>query len=157
MTIFLRVIGFLVAFGMLLISGYAFVFVLLALLPTIVAVSIDKRSSRAASNTIGGFNILGVLPYAVELLQEGLGASSKAQAMLTDLTVWFIVYGSASIGWILIWVVPQVFGSYFVYREERKIKTYLDEQKKLYDEWGPKVGFKKKFLGEAISSDDDDE
>lgn len=148
MTIFLRVIGFICAFGMLLISGYAFIFVMLGLMPTIVAVSIDKRSSRAASNTIGGFNVIGVMPYVVELLNEGLGASTKAQQMLTDINVWFIVYGSASIGWILVWVVPQVFGSYFVYREEKKIKTYLAEQKKLYDEWGPKVGFKKKFLND---------
>lgn len=152
MALFFKIISVLIALAMLLISGYAFVFVILALMPTIVAFAIDRRNSKAASNTIGAFNMVGLMPYLVELMQSGIEASAKAQLMLTNINVWFVVYGSASMGWILVWIVPQVTGSYFVYREDVKVKRYLKEQRELYEEWGAKVGFKRQF----ISKDNDD-
>ncbi|MBN8827118.1 MAG: hypothetical protein J0H68_00220 [Sphingobacteriia bacterium] len=146
MNIVLRIVLAIFSIATFLISGYAFAFIMLALLPTMVIYSIDKRTNKTASNTVGAFNIIGLMPYIIELLNSGLDASDKAQAMMSNMQIWIVIYGATSIGLVIIWVLPQISGNYFVYREQKKIEKYIEEQKKLFEEWGPNVGFKKEFF-----------
>ena len=136
MNFFIKALIGLFAFTTLLISGYALVFVVLGMLPTIVAVFIDKRITRAASNTIGGFNLLGIMPYLLKMFRAGIGASDLAHEVLTDINTWFVVYSSAGIGWVIIWIIPQVAGNFFISREEKRIGLYKEEQTKILEEWG---------------------
>ncbi|AZL16233.1 hypothetical protein [Rickettsiales endosymbiont of Stachyamoeba lipophora] len=119
----------------LVISGYSFLFFLVGMLPTIVACMIDRRLSRAASNTIGAFNLTGVFPYLLDLWNSGDAASNKARDLLGDVHIWLIIYSSAALGLLLIWGLPTLMGNFFVFRSKKKIEYYREEQMELYHEW----------------------
>ncbi len=118
------------------VSGYSFIFFLIAVLPTIVAIFIDKRISRAASNIIGAFNISGVFPYLYSLWSLGPEeANSKAQLLIVDMYTWLIIYSSAALGWVVIWGIPNFMARFLSFRSDEKRKYYRKEQINLYKEW----------------------
>lgn len=119
----------------IVISGYAFIFFSIAILPTLVATFIDKRISKAASNTIGAFNIIGLFPYLYDLWNSGINVSAKAQSMIVEPRVWLVIYSSAALGWIMIWGLPNLMGNFLTYRAIKKIDFYREEQMMLYEEW----------------------
>jgi hypothetical protein len=159
MRLFLYILGFFISIIALAISGYAFVFFLIGMLPTIVSAFIDKRMSRAASNTIGAFNLMAIFPYLVELWNSGLASSDKAREILTNIYVWFVIYSSSALGWLVIWSLPNIMGNFFVYRCKQKIESYRKEQEQIYEEWQVDVSqttFREYLAGKIIEENDKD-
>jgi hypothetical protein len=127
-----------IALVTLTLSGYAFVFMMIAMLPTISAVLIDKRLSKAASSTIGAFNLVGILPYLDSLLKN-TDVSTAAQHLIGDIYVWFYIYGAAGVGWLVVWMAPHLWATVFVARAESKIKNLREAQDELVEEWSEEV------------------
>lgn len=137
-SIVIKIIASLIAFAALVVSGYAFIFVLFGMLPTIVAMTIDRRVTRSASNTIGAFNLMGVMPYLIQLWNSS-DVSQEAQHILTDVYVWFYIYSAAALGWIMIWIMPQIWANIVISRAHNKVAQLEQAQEKLVEEWGEEV------------------
>lgn len=137
-SIIIKIIASLISFAALVVSGYAFIFVLFGMLPAIVAMTIDRRVTRSASNTIGAFNLMGVMPYLIQLWNS-TEVSREAQHILTDVYVWFYVYSAAALGWIMIWIMPQIWANIILSRAHNKVNYLKQAQDKLVEEWGSEV------------------
>jgi hypothetical protein len=137
-AIFIKIIVGLFAATAMVASSYAFLFFICGMLPALVSSMIDRRASKAASTSIGAFNMAGMLPYLNELLR-GNDVSVQAQALLGDIYAWFHIYGAAAAGWIVIWALPQIWAGIFVARAKDRIATLQTEQDKLVEEWGKDV------------------
>lgn len=120
------------------IAHYAFLFFTISLLPTLVAYLIDKRPAKTATNAIGAFNFIGILPHLFSLI-KGNNYDAKFQELISDPYIWFIIYGSAAIGWIMIWLIPEIFGAIYLARAERKITKMRKMQTEIIEEWGDEV------------------
>ena len=50
-----------------------------------------------------------------------------------------VVYGAACLGWLAIWLTPQITSVIFNVRADIRVKKLEISQKKLVEEWGEQV------------------
>ncbi len=127
-----------IGIAILIISVYAFVFFILAMLPSFTAIMIDRRISKSASGTLCALNLTGVLPYIFKLWHSS-DVNSTAQLFLTDFNVWSVIYLTTSLGWLLIWILPHMCSRVFEIRSANKAKSLDDKLKALRDVWGDEI------------------
>lgn len=128
--------------GMVIISGlmavglsYIAVIALMGMLPGIVAYILDRRKGKAASRTIMGFNIAGLLPQLISVLTSP-SPNALAREMLSNPFTWFWVYLFACFGWVVIHLVPQIAYLFLSLKAEYTVKRMRSQQEKLIKEWG---------------------
>jgi hypothetical protein len=124
--------------AILLISTYAFVFFVLAMLPSFTAIMIDRRMSKSASGTLCALNLTGCLPYIFKLWHSA-EINATAQGFLTNFNVWAVIYLTTSMGWLLIWLLPQACSRVFEIRSVNKAKSLDDKLKALRELWGDEI------------------
>ena len=115
-----------------------FIFMLLGFLPTVVAYFVDDTEKKDLYKTVRATNLAGILPSMMELTRHG-NPGAALQIAMSDPSTWLIVYGSAAIGYGLIWFCR--WGSYFSMIAAAETRIYLLEQaeKHLIDEWGEEI------------------
>lgn len=113
----------------------------LAMLPSIITSMIDKGEGKFASKTISACNFVGIAPYIFNILQisEPAAISAIAKELIYDVQTWVTVYGFALVGWIIIWLLPQITQIIFTIRTEIKYNRIKEEQAKLIHEWGEEI------------------
>ena len=136
--IFGKVVGLGIIIWLVSISYYAFAFFALGMLPSILSILIDRGSARFASKTVTACNFTAVIPYLFEI---GLTYEKDiyAKQLMTDALTWFIIYSFSAVGWMLIWILPNLSLIVITARADMQTKALLDEQAKLVDEWGEEI------------------
>jgi hypothetical protein len=138
----LSIFGKIVCVGVIIwlvsISYYAFAFFLLSMLPSILSIIIDRGSGRFASKTVSACNFIAVIPH---LFNIGLAYEKDitAKQLMADPTTWFVIYSFSAIGWMMIWILPNLTLILITARADMKTKKLMSEQKKILDEWGAEV------------------
>lgn len=130
-----KIIGLFVIAWLISVSYYAFAFFALGMLPATVAIIIDRSTGRFASKTVTACNFVGILPFLFDIGMT-YERSLAAKQLMIDPFTWLVVYGFAMIGWMLIWVVPQITLLIFTIRADVKMKKLKAEQEEMLDEWG---------------------
>lgn len=111
---------------------------LFGLLPTLVAAIVDRSPSRYAWLSVGGSNFAGVSPYLFRLW-FGDHSLENALAMLADVFVLLVMYGAASVGWLLFMAAPPVVGTVLTLTSERRVAALRHNQRRIVEEWGEGV------------------
>jgi hypothetical protein len=124
--------------GVLIISAYAFIFFILAMLPSFTAIMIDRRITKAASGTICAFNLTGVLPYIFSLWHTA-DVNAMAKSLITNFNAWAIIYFTTSLGWLMILLMPQTCATIFQIRSVKKVKNLEIKLKELIEIWGDDI------------------
>lgn len=136
--IFGKIVCVAVIIWLISVSYYAFAFFVLGMLPSILSIMIDRGSGRFASKTVSACNFIAVIPYLFDIgLTYERDIHSKQ--LMSQPETWLIIYSFASIGWMLIWLVPRLSLIVITARADMKTKKLVTEQKNLLDEWGPEV------------------
>ena len=110
----------------------------LGLVPTLVALIVDRDPERYAAIAVAPVNFCGVLPLIMTLWQRGHDMR-EAVNLLSDPLNWLIMFGAAAVGWAIFFAVPPVVASFLAQRNETEIKRLTEHQEKLVEEWGPEV------------------
>jgi len=135
------VLGFLALFAamiLLLVSMASLVLVVFGLLPTIVAVLVDRSAQRFAFLSVFAMNFAGIFPHLLDLWM-GSNSMSVAIDTLTDVFSLFTMYSSAALGWVLFAVTPPIVTTVMTFIAQRRISLLRGAQKKLLAEWGDDV------------------
>ena len=115
-----------------------FIFFVAGMLPTLVAFFGASAQDRYRILCIFNFNLCGMFPYLYRMVSADDQMSLLADFMM-DPMVWMIMYGGASVGWIIYTFVPLVvrftIGSYL----GSKITNLKKDQIPLVEEWGNEV------------------
>lgn len=119
-------------------SFYAFLYLILSMLPTLVAYFNDKSAGKSASNTVGAFNFMGVMPILFKIWNSG-DVSTSVKGLITDPQVWLLGYGAASLGWLMVLFMPKLVSSIFTSRSDTRIQNLKKSQDKLVEDWGYEV------------------
>ncbi len=85
-----------------------FMFVIIAMLPSIVAYYFDVTKQRYLFRSIFASNLSGLLPFIGQLLQHGPSSNGVLQKVMGSSFTWFMVYGAAMMGWLLVKVCPLI-------------------------------------------------
>lgn len=109
-----------------------------ALLPTFVAVIVDRSPQRYGGITVGGLNFAGVAPYLLDLWMVEHSVP-YALDLLADVMALILIYGSAAFGWVLFVATPTLVSSVLTLTAGRRLTQLKAKQKQLLSEWGPEV------------------
>lgn len=132
---------FLLIFFNLLMMGLlrtGYVFFIIGMLPAIVAYYMDISKHRYTFKSVFAANMSGMMPYITKIIAHGPSSSGLQEIMGNSLN-WFIIYGSALMGWALVKVCPMVAEMMVNGIHQTQIMRYQWLQKKLESEWGQEV------------------
>lgn len=110
----------------------------IGMLPTVVAVIIDREPEKYAAITVAPLNFCGVLPWLIKLWR-GHHTMADALASLSDPLTLMIMLGAAGAGWLLYYGIPPVVAAVITQRNNTEIKRMREHQAKLVAEWGAEV------------------
>jgi hypothetical protein len=127
-----------VCLGMAFIIQSAFVFLVIGVLPSIVAYYTHAKHERQVFRIVLCCNLAGLIPYMAELLESG---NNKAllQEYIADPRVWLVVYLSAGAGYLLVRCTRYVVQFVIEFTSATKIARLQGFQNRLLEEWGPEV------------------
>ena len=130
-----------------------FVFIIIGMMPTIVTHYLDISRKRYMFRTIFAFNLSGMMPFLAELLQNGPN-SVTMQNVMGDAGNWFLIYGSALIGWMIVRVAPMVAHTFINGFHSTQIMRLRSNQQRIEKEWGPEVTRLSRKSRETAEEDD---
>lgn len=124
--------------GLMMFATPAFLLFMIGIVPAIVAFVVDRERGRNATLAVSATNVAGVAPFVVELMMVG-PTLDRAFAMMTDVFVLAVMYGTAAIGWGLVLGMPKLAAVYIGVTNDSRIQTLRREQKRLVEDWGDGV------------------
>ena len=98
----------------------------------------DNGIGRYRFKTIFAINLSGVAPFMSEMLRQGVHGDT-VRIMLSDAFMWLVIYGSAAIGWCILWSAPLTVKYVLYIFSKRRIEALEQRQQKLVESWGEEV------------------
>ena len=115
-----------------------FVVIYAGMLPTGVAFITDQTRTKHSARCVAGLNLAGVAPFVFSLW-SGTHSLEAAFGILTDTFTWLVMYGAASLGWVLTAAMPPVASVYLEFRNNLRLNGLQTRQQKLVADWGAAV------------------
>lgn len=117
-----------------------FIFILIALLPSITAFYMDNAPGRPTFKTVFFCNLAAMLPWLVPILIAGVQLKSyDTHTTISNPMVWMVVFGGAAAGWCIIYIcsfLSRFFVAAFYEHSAAGLESF---QKKLVEEWGEEI------------------
>lgn len=127
-----------VAIGLFIFAAPALIVFTVGMVPTAVAIFIDRDPNRYASVSVSAMNFAGVSFYLTEFI-FGSASLSRALALVSDVFVLAVIYGAAAAGWLLILALPPMSAIVLKVMSDSKIQALRKDQNQLIEEWGKEV------------------
>ena len=112
--------------------------VLVGMVPSIVALVVDRSPRKYGTLTIAALNFAGVLPYLVKLWAKSQNLEN-ALNIVVDVFTLMVMYGAAGFGWMIFLTIPTFVASIFMVISQRRIAVLRENQRKILEEWGESV------------------
>lgn len=126
--------------GMLVLLQFGFIFMLLAMLPSIVAYYSDHEPGKPAFQMVFICNFSATLPSIMPMIQASLKMRHyDVSFILEDSKVWLIVYGGAAIGWGLVFLSRTIANVVISITYDYNRVELEKFQEKLVREWGEDI------------------
>lgn len=116
----------------------SFIFFFIGMVPALVAWTVDNDRNKYTFSTVAALNFAGVFPYMMDILLHG-GNFRAIEAKLSDAIVWFVMYGAAALGWVLVWSSPVIAAAALEGLYKGRIMHLENMQKKAIEEWGTEI------------------
>ncbi|NQV22547.1 MAG: hypothetical protein HQ511_14125 [Rhodospirillales bacterium] len=112
-----------------------FLIIVFGLAPTWVAFLTDKSYGKAKGFAVGTFNMAGATPFFVRLWRapDQMDASI---AVLSDAFSWLVMYGTAGVSLVLIWVAPSFTTAIMEMRAAARGVRLDRRQNEIIENWG---------------------
>lgn len=110
----------------------------ITMLPTFVAVIVDKSPQKAATLTVGALNLAGMIPAWLRLWQNGQ-TIEIALDVATNHMVLIIAYGAAGFGWVIYQNVTPFVSGIIVRRTEKRVRQIETRLQAMREKWGPEI------------------
>lgn len=114
------------------------ILLLIAMLPTIVALAVDRTTKGLQGLTVGAMNLAGTSPYLLRLWEGGQTLDLSLSIILKPQTI-IVIYALAGAGYMLDWAVSGFVRTLMVQRAESRLKQIKKEQSEMVKRWGREV------------------
>lgn len=119
---------------------FGFIFLLLALMPAIVAYSIDIHPGKPSFKIVLAGNLAATLPSLAPMLRASLKMKHyDISGLLHDPNIWLFVYSGAAAAWCVIFACRVIARFLVTITYEYNIISLENFQKRLVAEWGQKI------------------
>lgn len=137
--IFLSLIMTIIAVGFIWLElKDVFMFVSLALMPSILSIIWDRKPGRFSSKIVSAFNLTGICPYIIGIFSSG-SPNSAALDIISNMKVWLVVYGFSALGFAIILVIPKITLLFLEVKSKYMVNKIDSFQKQLLEEWGEEI------------------
>lgn len=127
-----------VSIVLLLFAAPALIVLLVGMVPTVVAIMVDRDPQKHASISVAALNFAGVSPYLADFL-FGTASLAHALELISDVFVLVVMYGAAAAGWFLVSVLAPVSAIILGVSTDARIQALRKEQRQLVEDWGKAV------------------
>jgi len=134
----LALIFVVVALGLLVVAAPALIVLVVGMVPTAVALFIDRDPEKFSAISVAALNFAGVSPYLVDLV-FGEATFGHAFALVSNVFVLVVIYGAAAAGWVLVLALPPLVAIVLRFSADARIEALRKEQRQLVDDWGEDV------------------
>lgn len=114
------------------------VILLVGLLPTMVAVLIDRSKKRTKSLTVGAMNVAGCVPFLIDLWTTA-NTLENALSVISDPRTIVVIYSAAAIGYLIDWALSGIVATLMVQRAESRRAEIKKRHADLIERWGREV------------------
>ena len=108
------------------------------LMPSIVAMVIDRTEGRYATFCVLGMNLSGLFPFLTDIWFQ-VHTTDMAIRIMTNVFNLLIIYGSAGFGWMLYMALPPVITTFLSSMSQRRVAVLREKQAQIIEEWGESV------------------
>lgn len=133
-----KIVSFFMLVGtvtVMVVSLPMFMVIVAGMVPTVVAYFVDREPEKYAPVAVGAFNMVGVLPFILDLWTGAANISAAIDLLINPFT-WLIMYGAASLGWVMYLGLPSFAAVWLEASAESQIGRLRKEQAKLIEDWG---------------------
>lgn len=114
------------------------IFMGIALIPTLVALMVDKSARRYCGITVGALNFSGALPYLLDLWLKDHSVP-HALTLLANVFNLMVILGASAFGWMLYVVTPLLVSGAMSFSSSNRTSNLKTKQQDLLAQWGPDV------------------
>ena len=139
----------LLAAGILFAFYESIVLMLVGMVPTGLALFLDRSPQKDQARSIGYLNFAGCLPWMVDFWMSG-GGFARVFEIIGDPLVLAVMYCAALAGWGLCFLVRPFVSTYLIVASELKQSQLAKRQNELVELWGEAVR-----TDEDVKSDED--
>ncbi len=111
---------------------------LITMLPTFVAVIVDKTPQKALTLTVGALNLAGMIPAWLLLWQNGQTVETALDIGTNHMSL-IVAYGAAGFGWVIYQNVTPFVSGIIVRRTERRMRQIENRMQAMREKWGHEV------------------
>lgn len=131
---------FLIIFSLFLMGllRNGFIFVIVALLPSIVIYLLDRSVPQYMFKTVFACNLAAMVPSLVTMISMGPN-STVLQEIMSDALNWFTIYSAAIGGLVLVQIMPILAHSMIQGLHHAQIFRLNQNQQRIEKEWGHEV------------------
>lgn len=117
-----------------------FIFLLIALLPSIAAYFVDEDSELSTFRTVFACNLAATLPALAPIFASGLKLKHyDIGSIISNPNVWLFIYSGAGIGWCMIYFGSHVARIFLEIQYKFRVSSLERAQTRLLEEWGDQV------------------
>jgi hypothetical protein len=123
-----------------LVMKLGFIFVLLAMLPTVAAYYIEQNNGKPAFKVIAACNLAAAMHTLLPMLSKAIQFEKiELLPIMTSPRIWLVIYGGAALGWCLIFICRYLARFIVIMYFDHQTTTLERFQKKLLEEWGAQI------------------
>ncbi|MCM2344176.1 MAG: hypothetical protein NDJ24_06410 [Alphaproteobacteria bacterium] len=111
--------------------------VLFGMLPTVVAVLIDRQGGTRAV-TVGSMNLAGCFPFLLDLWTKSHTAE-YAGTLITDPRTIIVIYAAAGMGYLIDWALSGIVATIMMQRATLRLAQIRKRQAAMVIRWGKEV------------------
>jgi hypothetical protein len=117
-----------------------FIFLLLALMPSIVAFYTNTDRKRSIFKIVGSGNLAATLPTLIPMVKSAMRMKHyDIESIIIDPKIWMFIYMGAGAGWGLIYISRFISRLVVTMTYEYNINNLKKQQSKLVEEWGDDI------------------
>ena len=114
------------------------VLLLIAMIPTFVAMIADRSKEGLKSFTIGFMNFAGCFPFWIDLVVTQHTIDYALSLIAQPATV-VVIYAAAGIGYLINWAVVGIVASIMIQKADKRINFIEERKHDLVERWGQEV------------------
>ncbi|MEQ1789770.1 MAG: hypothetical protein ABL857_04940 [Rickettsiales bacterium] len=125
---------------LILLLQLGFIFLLIALLPSIAAYFVDEDSDLASFRTIFACNLAATLPILTPMFISGLKMKHyNVGSIIGNPSIWLFIYSGAAIGWVMIYFSKHVARAILDIQYKLRTASLERSQVRISEEWGDSI------------------
>ena len=128
----------LLAAGVLFAFYESIVLMLIGMLPTAIALLLDRSPQKDQARSVGYLNFAGCMPWMVDFWMSD-GGFARVFEIVGDPIILSVMYSAAAAGWGLCFIVRPFVTTYLIVASEIKESQITKRQAELTEIWGEEV------------------